>query len=97
MIEIEKRSREVVITKVGDMVAKARVGSDIPSIMTPTNLMIKSLDIKVVDREMYSLKKGYKCYICSGPHSYKKCPKLNSLSVIPWERRSRRHKNRCNN
>lgn len=47
----------VVMTKVEEIVVKARINNHIPIIMTPTNLITRS-PVKAMEREAHSLPKG---------------------------------------
>lgn len=58
IIGTEKGRREVVMTKVEEMVAKARINNHILRIMTPINLITRSLDVKVMVRGRRSPLKG---------------------------------------
>lgn len=47
-IETEKGRREIVMTKVEEIVVKARINNHILRIMIPINLITRSLDVKVI-------------------------------------------------
>lgn len=57
-IDTEKKSQKVVKTKVGEMVAKAIVGSNISSIITPVGLITGGPGDKAVERAVHIKRKS---------------------------------------
>lgn len=57
-IEIEMRSREIVMTKFREIMVKVRVGSHIPSIITLVGMITKGSDNKAAERARHSRKKS---------------------------------------
>lgn len=57
-IKIEKKTWKIVMTKMGEMVVKVRIGSHISSIMTPVGLITEGPSNKAVERARHSARKS---------------------------------------
>ena len=82
MTRRRERIQQVVMPKVGDIVAEEMSSRHTPGSTTPTSSTLSGSCAKIKRRSKRRPTKGEVCYIGSGPHGYAMCPKMKNLGSM---------------